>query len=283
MRTFKKVFQLLLIIGLILSCSNGVNEISSSVSISTDVSVDTDTVIESKLPFDEKTYVNIYAPWVKWDNDKGWMTNVSYLDTNTLNLLWRGVIEGGTGGKEHWERWMIRDGDNRETAPINGNYYYFDKNMDIVYMHQTHNDVYKVKVKEFMGGVIIQYSEGWRNGTLAIGGLYRILLDKHHSQGRTVGYERFRSGTLNEFMREIHNLGWGNLTVISMNTGFGSDSKLEYGVDEYYSIGKDDPNFYLGKNPYDYINTFGWYVNHSWDPNRYNFYFVPCIYDIYLD
>lgn len=246
--------------------------------------------------YPEDSYYEIYAPFI---TPQGSYLEVSYLDTNTLNDYWKKHVK--RAGSNDNIQWIIRDGDNRlNDDPRKGNYYYFDKNADIVYVHQTHNNEYKIKIKEFLGGVIVRYSID-NTGKVpdppvyTIGGLYRYRLNRegNNSQGEK-GYTKYDNSPLNEFMREIHHWGEGDLTVMLMNVGYASTDNrynfqfsYEFGVDEYYCTVdnnyRKDPSYFLGKNPTNYLGVETgryWHeklnvrVNHSHYLGRYNFRFT---------
>ena len=233
------------------------------------------------ITFPTDTYRWTYVPFTYWDNE----FYVSYMDTNNLNLLWKKHISR-TGSNDNI-RWIIRDGDNKEEDPRKGNYYYFDKNADIVHAGNYAN---KVKVKEFVGGVIVKYNQdntGKHSNVWTIGGLYRTLLNKDtdNSQGHQ-GYGKYNNDNLNEFMRASNNREEGDLSIILMNMGYASkDSRYkftfsyEFGVDEYYSTTDDnyrkDTSLFLGKNPDEYYDSkLNMKVNHSGNLNKFNFRFT---------
>ena len=226
----------------------------------------------TKTGFSENSYIEIYTPWIDW-----YPTNVSWEDTNTLTQIWEDLIF--KKGDRYGRTWCIRDGDNRIIGKFKqGNYYYFDDNLDIVH---TGNYADEVKVKQFLGGVIIKYSGGDESGTLTVGGLYKTLLnkDKNNSQGQQ-GYARYNNNNFNEFMRATHNRGEGDLSVILMNIGYDKREYLdEYGIDEYYSTIDNNyiknPEYFLGKNPNSYMDSkLNVKVNHSANLDRYNFNFI---------
>lgn len=243
-----------------------------------------------KPSFESDTYVNIYAPFTKWDNETGYIKRVSYKDTNTLTELWKAHI---SGGNNDGKRWFIRDGDNHSLAyPYDKivtytndlNYYYFDKNFDIVHAGKY---AHRVKLKKFLGGVIVKYSRGKNDGTWTIGGLYQWVLNKadNNSQGQK-GYTKYENDNLNEFMRAIHNWNEGDLSVILMNLGYNDQNHDQFGVDEYYCTVDNNyrrnPEYFLGQNPTSYLGN-GQYtywheklnvrINHSWNLSRFNFRF----------
>ena len=195
---------------------------------------------------------------------------VSYQDTNTLTELWKGIIEGEKilDGK----RWAIRDVNIGKDA---NSYYYFDDNFDIVHVYEKETAAGKyghsVKVKQFLGGVIVRYSGGEANPTtMSIGGLYKTLLnkDKNNSQGK-IGYAKYKyDNNLKEFMRAEHNREEGDLSIIFMNVGYDNHKEpREFGVDEQYCSTdnnyRKNPDYFLGKDPESYSGTIN-YVNNNY-------------------
>ena len=237
--------------------------------------------------FDEGSYINIFTPWVKGlEADGKWITNVSYQDTNTLNNLWKELIDGGVDNNGN--RWFIRDGDNGQKDIREANYYYFDKNFDIVHAGKYAD---KVRLKQFLGGVIVKYSGGRQDltgKTWTIGGLYKTVLNKEteNSEGQQ-GYTKYDNNNLNEFMRSVHRWEEGDLSIILMNVGYDFGNN-EYGVDEYYCTVDDNyrknPASFIGVDPNTYLGTDinGYWeeklnvrVNHSWQTSdKFNFKFV---------
>lgn len=206
----------------------------------------------------------------------------------TLNNFWKSHV--ARAGSNDNIKWIIRDGDNRQNDPKTGNYYYFDKNSDIVYVHQTDNNKYNIKVKEFVGGLIVKYNQdntGASSQVWTIGGLYKTVLNKdsNNSQGQQ-GYGKYNNKNLNEFMRASDNRGEGDLSIILMNVGYATvDSRYqfqfsyEFGPDQYYSATdnnyRKDSSYFIGKNPSEYYNTkLDKKINHSGNLKSYNFRFT---------
>ena len=246
----------------------------------------------SQPTFPEDTYLKIYVPWGKTLQADRYITTVSYQDTNTLNQLWKAFIE--CEKDNNGKRWIIRDGDNRQTDPLTGNYYYFDKNFDIFHSYQriSSTEIYGhvIKVKEFVGGVIVKYSGGrqdFAGKVWTIGGLYKTVLNKEkYNSKEQQGYTKYNNNNLNEFMRAVHRWEEGDLSVILMNVGyaFGND---EYGVDQYYCTAdnnyRKNPSYFLGVDPNKYLGTdlngyrnekLNVRVNHSSNTSKFNFKFV---------
>ena len=235
-----------------------------------------------KPTYPNDSYYTIYAPFV---TTTGNYLDVSYLDTNSLNDIWKKHVT--RAGSNDSLRWVIRDGDNRQNDPRNGNYYYFDKNLDIVHSGNYANNL---KVKEFVGGVIVKYNQdntGTTSDVWTIGGLYRTLLNKYddNPQGQQ-GYGRYNNNNFNEFMRSADNRRDGDLSIILMNVGYATiddrykfQFSYEFGVDEYYSTTDDNyrknSSYFLGKNPSEYYNSkLNIKVNHSGNLKTYNFRFT---------
>lgn len=227
-----------------------------------------------------RTYMEVYTPFSGKDKQI-----VSWQDTNVLAQIWKDMIN--RKGPNDGTRWFIRDGDNRyhggNQAMQNGNYYFFDKNFDIIYVHQTHDNIYNVKVKKFLGGLIVKYRRGDHDGTWTIGGLYETMLNKtKDSQNGGKGYTDYNNDCLNEFMRGIHAWQRGDLEVIVLNAGFKFGS--EYGIDSYYctmfSGGRNSKEYYLAPwtarryGPHYYDDRLNCGVNHSWNLDRFNFKFA---------
>ena len=187
--------------------------------------------------FPANTYYKIYAPWVKWDESQapnGWRTNVSYQDTNTLTQIWKQQIAGGKYNDDR--RWFIRDMDNRHNDHRLGNYYYFDKDFNIVYYRQGKGSL---TVRKFISGIIVKYSGGRNAGTWAIGGLYETLFDKNEITDN-------RLDSLNYFMGEnAMRAKKGGLEVLTMNTGYDDLYQNEFGVDFYFNTKDGDKSHSL--------------------------------------
>lgn len=190
--------------------------------------------------FPENTYMTLYAPF-SGNN----YPSISYMDEETLSNTWRKMIsrEGVKDGK----RWFIRDGDNRHSDHRYGNYYYFDKDFDIVYVKQGKGTI---KVRKFITGVITKYNRGKHLGTWTIGGLYQTLLTKDE-------ITRENSDHFNFFMRAEH-LGDRQkpFEVLVMNIGYSDQYFNEFGVDWYYTTTEyayDTMFYYIDFHP-DQIN-----------------------------
>ncbi len=236
------------------------------------------------------TYYNLYTPFTGNNYRK-----VSYQNTNKLTKIWQKTIEGGEKNISG-QRWFIRDGNNyygdpsrgRTEDPRKGNYYYFDKNFDIVYVHnEGSGGKYTVKVKKFLFGVIIDYCKGdgkvahdhYGRGDLkgqwVVGGLYETALNKtKDSLNGGKGYTDYNNDYLNIFMHARHNRlrDRGHIEIIVMNVGWSDKWFKEFGLDSYYSTLKNyNENLwlFLGQNPntYTYGQTpsrLNWRVHLAW-------------------
>ena len=227
--------------------------------------------------FPADTYYTIYAPFVHWeDESKVPSVNriiVSWQDTNTLTQIWKKQIEDGKRPGDG-NRWMIRDAANRHNDPRDGqwaNYYYFDKNFDLVYYRQGKGSL---TVRKFRTGLIVRYNKGRNAGTWAIGGLYETVLTKDEITSN--GWD-----SLNIFMGADHmgERGKGCLAVLTMNTSYDDIYQNEFGVDHYYATSGGQEAWYnidqyTSRNPEEldsFLNVKG---NLSWLTPTYNYRFV---------
>ena len=230
---------------------------------------------EPEIPqptFPANTYYKIYAPWVKWDESQspnGWRTNVSWKDTDTLTQIWKQQIEGGKNNDG--KRWFIRDGNNYSYDHRWGNYYYFDKNLNIVYYRE---DKGSLTLRKFRTGIIVKYNAGRNKGTWVIGGLYETVLTKDEITGNNIN-------SLNIFMGTSHmgERNKGCLSVLTMNTGYDDVYQEEFGVDHYYATegGKSawyNIDEYTSRNPEELDKLLNKKENLSWKLYYVNFRFV---------
>lgn len=158
----KQLFITFLILYFIIACGgNKITSANSSFSYSSDFSLksitvsDEQKILEDVGNFPENTYYLIYLP-IKGNTN---LTKISYLDTNRINKLWCMLIRGGLNGDGR--QWGIRDGDNVHYDIRNGNYYYFDEDMNIIHAGGYAN---KVMMKKFVGAVIVDYSSNANEG-----------------------------------------------------------------------------------------------------------------------
>ena len=235
---------------------------------------ETDIPEPEQPTFPASTYYKIYAPWVKWDESQspnGWRTNVSWKDTNTLSQIWKQQIEGGKNNDG--KRWFIRDGDNYGYDHRWGNYYYFDKNLDLVYYRKGKGSL---TLRKFRTGIIVKYSAGRNKGTWAIGGLYETVLRKSEITGNNINSLNIFMGTSH---MEVGERNKGCLAVLTMNTGYDDVYQEEFGIDHYYATagGKEawyNIDEYTSRTPEEldkFLNVKG---NLSWKLYYVNFRFV---------
>lgn len=237
-----------------------------------------DTNSATNFPYD--SYLNVYVtPWINWSKRRpntplggsAGFYKVSWQDTNTLTELWKESIQGENFNDDK-KIWAIKDVNIGKDA---NSYYYFDDNFDIVHVYEKETAAGKyghgVKVKQFLGGVIVRYSGGEANPTTwSIGGLYKTLLnkDKNNSQGK-IGYTKYKyDNNLKDFMRAEHNREEGDLSIIFMNVGYDNHKEpREFGVDEQYCSTdnnyRKNPDYFLGKDPESYSGTIN-YVNNNY-------------------
>ena len=214
--------------------------------------------------FPEDTYYSIYTPWVEGlSSENGWVTNVSWQDTNALTELWKKQIEGGKDNDG--KRWFIIDANNNQNDIKTAPYYYFDKDFNIVYYRQGKGSL---TVRKFISGIIVKYRGGKNAGTWAIGGIYETVLTKNEITDNNFDQ-------LNIFMgHEDMMTDKGALEVLTMNTGYAFDNDSEFGVDFYYNKGVKNIEEYASKNPQELDSFFSGERNLSWDPGYVNFKFV---------
>lgn len=216
-----------------------------------------------KPTFDESTYYTVYAPFVDWE-DKSEVSGknkiiVSWQDTNTLSQIWKKQIEGGKDNDG--KRWFIRDANNNQKAPLTGSYYYFDKDLNIVYYRQGKGSL---TVRKFIYGTIINYSNycGVKPAgeTAVIGGIYETILTK-----KEITDNNFDQ--LNIFMgHEDMGVDRGNVEILTLNTGYNFDNNSEFGVDFYYKKDLKDAEAYTRENIEVGVRSLSWqpwYVNYK--------------------
>ncbi len=220
--------------------------------------------------YSENSYVWVYAPFSGKDYQY-----VSFEDTNTLTQIWEDMINRKE--MNDGTRWIIRGGGNRFSGGsciTRGNYFYFNKNLDIVHGGRYAN---KVMMKKFLGPVIARYWGGNLEGTWCVAGLYETMLNKYKdAQNGGKGYCDYNDDNLNEFMGYKDNLQRGDLEIIVLNTGLGFG--VEYGVNSYYCTSDNDyrknKDNFLGKDPEVYYKKLNCKVNHSRDLEKFNFKFA---------
>lgn len=208
-----------------------------------------------KPTFPANSYYKIYAPWVKWDESQapnGWLTNVSWQDTETLTKIWKDQISGGKYNDDR--RWFIKDSGNRYSDHREGNYYYFDKDFNIVYYRKQDKKA-SLTLRKFICGIIVKYNAGRNVGTWTIGGLYETVLTKDEITDNKLE-------SLNIFMG-ANNMGdrsRGCLEILTMNTGYDDWHQNEFGADFYYATSGGKESWYnieqyTNKNP-EALNNF---------------------------
>ena len=232
---------------------------------------DTNVTPEPEPPqptFGEDTYYTVYTPF-RGEN----YPTVSYQDTNTLLRLWKEMM----ARKDNGGRWVITDGDNHHGAPLNGHYYYFDKNFDLVY-HRLGKGT--LKIRKLVGAVIVKYYRGKYADTVTVGGLYQNLIDnagqynwKHFSKFMHAGYNPDNDS------RKV-----GDLEILVLNLGFNNYTFREFGVDAYYNVWnkggyRDNIEYFLGQSP-DFVDNrdpknyaLNQKVNLTWDRAYHDFMF----------
>ena len=220
---------------------------------------------EPEPVFPEDTYRRIYTPW-RGDN----YPTVSYQDTNKLLQYWKEMISRKDTGNR--KRWMIR------TDKDGNNFYYFDKNFDLVYYREGKGTL---KIRKLVGATIMKYYRGNYKGTLSIAGIYENLVDKagqygwqHFSKFMHAGY----NGENNNDYRKV-----GDLELMLLNIGFQNPAFTQFGVDSYYGTWNDyrrDINKFLGQSPESLESSSGGRlnvnqrVNLAYNPEGYSVWFI---------
>ena len=185
--------------------------------------------------FPGNTYMTVYTPW-RGEN----YPRVSYLDTNNLLRYWKEMIS--IKYKGNTKRWRIK------SEKDGGNYYYFDKNFDLVYYRQGKGTL---KIRKLVGATAMKYYSGKSAGTLAIAGIYKNLIDNAGKYNWT-DFSRFmhagyNAGGHNNGRREA-----GDLELMLLNIGMQNSAFTQFGVDSYYNTWnsyRKDINKYLGQSP----------------------------------
>ena len=250
----------------IVACSSDATQPSASqVEIPGPDDTGTTTPDEPEPVFPEDTYRRIYTPW-RGDN----YPTVSYQDTNKLLQYWKEMISRKDTGNT--KRWMIR------TDKDGYNFYYFDKNFDLVY-HRVGKGT--LKIRKLVGATIMKYYRGNSKGTLSIAGIYENLVDKagqygwqHFSKFMHAGY----NGENNNDYRKV-----GDLELMLLNIGFQNPAFTQFGVDSYYGTWNDyrrDINKFLGQSPESLESSSGGRlnvnqrVNLAYNPEGYSVWFI---------
>ena len=270
LKVLKRVAVILLIavfsVAGIVACSSDATQPSASqVEIPGPDDTGTTTPDEPEPVFPEDTYRRIYTPW-RGDN----YPTVSYQDTNKLLQYWKEMISRKDTGNT--KRWMIR------TDKDGYNFYYFDKNFDLVY-HRVGKGT--LKIRKLVGATIMKYYRGNSKGTLSIAGIYENLVDKagqygwqHFSKFMHAGY----NGENNNDYRKV-----GDLELMLLNIGFQNPAFTQFGVDSYYGTWNDyrrDINKFLGQSPESLESSSGGRlnvnqrVNLAYNPEGYSVWFI---------
>ena len=237
---------------------------------------DTNVTPEPEPPqptFGEDTYMTVYTPW-RGEN----YPRVSWQDSETLLRMWkemmsrkwpadgkRWYIKGRSYGNWNYspDRWK----DPMFYTPPEYNYYYFDKNYDIVYC----NDARKVslKIMKLVGATIVRWNKARNDnnkgyiGTWTVGGIYQTI---NINEVAAVD----RHGDLKFFMRMDDITSSRNdkpLQVINMNLGYNDINFIEFGVDNYYHTTSGDYNnitAFTNKTPQELDKFLNTKVNLSW-------------------
>ena len=230
----------------------------------TNVTPDPEPTPEPEPVFPEDTYRRIYTPW-RGDN----YPTVSYQDTNKLLQYWKEMISRKDTGNR--KRWMIR------TDKDGNNFYYFDKNFDLVYYREGKGTL---KIRKLVGAVIVKYYRGKYPDTLTVGGLYQNLIEnagqynwKHFSKFMHAGYNPDND------KRKV-----GDLEILVLNLGFNDHNFDRFGVDAYYNVWnkggyRDNIEYFLGQSP-DFVDNrdpknyaLNQKVNLTWDRAYHDFMF----------
>ena len=250
----------------IVACSSDATQPSASqVEIPGPDDTGTTTPDEPEPVFPEDTYRRIYTPW-RGDN----YPTVSYQDTNKLLQYWKEMISRKDTGNT--KRWMIR------TDKDGYNFYYFDKNFDLVYYREGKGTL---KIRKLVGATIMKYYRGNSAGHLSIAGIYENLVDKagqygwqHFSKFMHAGY----NGENNNDYRKV-----GDLELMLLNIGFQNSAFTQFGVDSYYGTWNDyrrDINKFLGQSPESLESSSGGRlnvnqrVNLAYNPEGYSVWFI---------
>lgn len=169
---------------------------------------------------------DLYRVYVPFAEVKYNYTNVSYKDTNGLHNLWKDMITK--------QPFFIRNSRNtlhRVDFKKNGDYYYFDKDLNV--RHRIYD---KYILKKYEGAIIVKYMTGSEKGLHSVGGLYRTGIDPNGYKGYNTIFSG--EGEVNSAIKRFMAPG-GNtrdtsmLEVLVMNVGWSFDYHREFGVDCY--------------------------------------------------
>ena len=230
-----------------------------------------------KPTFPEDTYMTVYTPW-RGEN----YPRVSWQDSETLLMMWKEIIskkwsrnerwfvKGASYGNwdfnpNRWKDWMFY-------FPPEANYYYFDRNFDIVYYKDITNA--SIKIMKLVGAAIVRWNKEKSQGnsptyvgTWTVGGIYQTILTRAE-------ITRNNNDDLNFFTRVEHMSSRDNkpLQVITMNLGYNDHTFTEFGIDNYYNTTTGDGYYnnitqFTNKTPQELDEFLNQKVNLSWQWN----------------
>ena len=230
-----------------------------------------------KRTFPADTYMTVYTPW-RGEN----YPRVSWQDSETLLRIWKEMIskkynnnsrwfvKGASYGNwdfnpDRWKDWMFY-------FPPEANYYYFDKNFDIVYYKDTQKAT--LKIMKLVGAAIVRWNKEKSQGnspsyvgTWTVGGIYQTILTHAEITGNN-------NDDLNFFTRAEHMPSRDNkpLQVINMNLGYNDQTFTEFGIDNYYNTTMGDGYYnnitqFTNKTPQALDEFLNCKINLSWQWN----------------
>lgn len=236
-----------------------------------------DNIEMPKRTFPEDTYMTVYTPW-RGEN----YPRVSWQDSETLLRIWKEMIskkynknarwfvKGASYGNwdfnpNRWKDWMFY-------FPPEANYYYFDKNFDIVYYKDTQKAT--LKIMKLVGAAIVRWNKEKSQGnspsyvgTWTVGGIYQTILTHAEITGNN-------NDDLNFFTRAEHMPSRDNkpLQVINMNLGYNDHTFTEFGIDNYYNTTMGDGYYnnitqFTNKTPQELDEFLNCKINLSWQWN----------------
>ena len=215
----------------------------------------------SKPTFAASTYMTVYTPWRRENYPK-----VSWQDSETLLKIWKEMI--GRKDMNGRGRWYVKGAAHGNWDTPENNYYYFDKNFDIVYHRASKKG--SLKIMKLVGATIVRWNKARNDnnkayvGTWTVGGIYQTILT--HSEITGNGWD-----DLNFFTRAEHMPSRNNkpLQVITMNLGYNDYTFTEFGIDNYYNTTKGDGYYnniteFTNKSPQELDNFLNVKINLSW-------------------
>lgn len=214
-------------------------------------------------------YYRIWVPFAVKNSDGYNSYAVNYKDSETLKRLWLEQLQrkGETDGKHFY----IRNGNNTksiESFQGEREYYFFNSSGDMYYKKLN------LKIKEFVGAIIVKLRKGTLDGVYTVGGLYRIYLtrDEYMAIAKTNNdNQAFRKvmspdyyyhfsydkGPLSGSWDEQGDMERqkGDLDVMVLNNGYKYNNDREFGFDSYLYYGanvRNDENipFFTNENVY---------------------------------